>query len=59
MITSSSLSIRTLLNITTAAIGIIPNIDVLYVCIYLHVMHMCICGFMYILKLDLVKFLLQ
>ena len=52
MITSSSLSIHTFLNIATATTGIIPAIDVLSVCIYVHVMHMCICGFMYILKTD-------
>ena len=51
--TSSSLIIHTFLNIATAATGIIPTIDILYVCIYVHVMHMCIYGFMYILKLDL------
>ena len=54
--TSSSLSIHTFLNIATAATSIIPAIEVLYVCIYVHVMHiciMCIYGFMYILKLDL------
>ena len=59
MITSSSLSIHTFLNIATAATGIIPAIDVLYVCIYVHIMHVCIYGFMYILNLDFVKFLLQ
>ena len=55
IITSSSLSIHTFLNIATAATGIILAIDVLYVYIYVyvHVMHMCIYGFMYILKLDL------
>ena len=56
IITSSSLSIHTFLNIATAATGIIPTIDVLYVCIfvciYVHVMHMRIYGFMCILKLD-------
>ena len=54
MIITSSLNIHTFLNIaTTAATGITPAIDVLYVCINVHVMHMCIYGFMYILKLDL------
>ena len=54
IITSSSLSIHTFLNIATAATGITPAIiDVLYVCINVNVMHMCIYGFMYILKLDL------
>ena len=55
IITSSSLSIHTFLNIATAATGIILAIDVLYVyiCVYVHVMPMCIYGFMYILKLDL------
>ena len=53
IIISSSLSIHTLLNIATAATGITSAIDVLYVCIYAHVMHMCIYRFMYILKLDL------
>ena len=52
IITSSSLSIHTFLNIASAATGIIYTIDVLYVCIYVHVMHMCIYGFMYMLKLD-------
>ena len=53
IITSSSSSMHTFLNIATAATGIIPAIDVLYVCIYVHVMHKCIYGFMYILKLGL------
>ena len=53
IITSSSLRIHTFLNIATAATDIIPAIDVLYVCINVHVMHMFIYGFMYILKLDL------
>ena len=53
IITSSSLSIHTFFNIATDAAGIISVIDRLYVCIYVHVMHMCIYGFMYILKLDL------
>ena len=48
IITSSSLSIHTFLNIATAATGITPAIDILYVCINVHVMHMCIYGFMYI-----------
>ena len=52
IITSSSLSIHTFLNIASAATGIISTKDVLYVCIYVHVMHMCIYGFMYMLKLD-------
>ena len=34
IIISSSLIIHTFLNIATAAIGIIPTIDVLYVCMY-------------------------
>ena len=44
IISSSSLSTHTFLNIATAATGIIPTIDVLYVCIYVHVMHICIMG---------------
>ena len=36
IITSSSLSIHTFLNIAIAATGIIPTIDVMYVCIYVH-----------------------
>ena len=52
IITSSSLSVHTFLNIATAATGIIPVIDVLCVFIYVHVMHMCIYEFVYILKLD-------
>ena len=53
IITSSSLSIHTFLNIATAATAIIPAIGVMYVCIYVNIMHMCIYGFMCILKLDL------
>ena len=53
IITSSSLSIHTFLNIATAANGITPAIELLYVCINVHVRHMCVYGFMYILKLDL------
>ena len=53
IITSSSLCIHTFLNIATAATGITAAMDELYVCINVHVMHMCIYGFMYILKLDL------
>ena len=40
------ITFHTFLNIATAATGIIPAIGVLYVCIYVHVMHMCIHGFM-------------
>ena len=57
IIISSSLIIHTFLNTATAAIGIIPTIDVLYVCmyvcIYMHVVYMCVYGFMCILKLDI------
>ena len=53
IITSSSLSIHTFLNIATAATGITPAIDILYVCINMHAMHMCRYGFRYILELDL------
>ena len=53
IITPSSLSIHTFLNIATAATGITPALDVLYACIYVHVIHICIYGFMYTLKLDL------
>ena len=35
IITSSSLSIHNFLNIATAATGITPAIDVLYVCMYI------------------------
>ena len=45
MITSSSFSIHTFLNIASAATGIISTINVLHVCIYLYVMHMYIYGF--------------
>ena len=53
MVTSSSFSIHTFLNVASTATGIISTINVLHVCIYLYVMDMYIYGFMCILKLDL------
>ena len=52
IITSSSLSIHTFLNIATAATGIIFAMDLLYVCIHVHAMHVSIYEFMYMLNLD-------
>ena len=53
MVTSSSFSIHTFLNVASAATSIISTINVLHVCMYLYVMDMYIYGFMCILKLDL------
>ena len=39
IITSSLLSIDPFLNLAAAATSIIPTIDVLYVCIYVHIIH--------------------
>ena len=43
IIISSSLIIYTFLNIATAAIGIIPTIDVLYVCMYIYACSAYVC----------------
>ena len=59
IITSSSLSTHTFLKIANAAAGIIPVIDVLYVCIYMHIMYVFIYRLMYILNLDFCQILLQ
>ena len=50
IITSSLSSIDTFLNIATAAAGIY-TIGILYVCVYVHIMHV-LYGFMYILNQD-------
>ena len=59
IITSSSLITHTFLKIANAAAGIILIIDVLYICIYVHIMHVFIYRLMYILNLDFCQILLQ
>ena len=51
IINSTSFSVHTFLNIATVATGSMLTVDVLYACIYVHIMHVCIYGFMYILNL--------